>query len=452
MRSSVPKVAHELLGKPLIHWVADAAFAAGTKGLICVVGHGRNLVEPLLENYPLANGNLKMVVQNELNGTGHAVMMAREHLEALAARNSDESLIILNGDVPLITANTIAKLAKLREQEQADCCVLGFTADDPHGYGRLLRDNDGFLTGIKEERDATDTQRQIKECNSGVYCFSLAALLKSLDGLTNNNAQGEYYLTDVVGILAKQKSKVLVQMTSDPSELQGVNDRVQLAKLGCLAQERINREHMLNGVTMLDPRSAWIGPDVTLACDVEVLPMTIIYGKTNVGEGSVVGPNTRLNNVRIGTRCVVDETIAIDVILEDRVSVGPRAYLRPGTVMRTGSRAGTHVEIKKSDIGPDSKVPHLSYIGDAILGTNVNIGAGSITCNYDGANKNLTKIGDNSFIGSDTMFIAPVTVGDNVTTGAGSVISKDVPDGALAITRPEQRTVQNWAASRKNTN
>ncbi|MDR2108898.1 MAG: bifunctional UDP-N-acetylglucosamine diphosphorylase/glucosamine-1-phosphate N-acetyltransferase GlmU [Coriobacteriales bacterium] len=435
MKSDLPKVAHELLGKPLIRWVVDAARTAGSTQTIVVVGMGREQVTALLDDVQLA-------VQDEQRGTGHAVAAARETLASLPATSS---LVVLGGDTPLVSPSTIAALVKKREEHDAACCVLGFVAANPQGYGRLIRSVDGNLQAIVEEKDASAAERTITEVNGGAYCFRPDALLSVLSALSANNAQGEYYLTDAVGILAGRGERVSLQILNDPDELFGINDRVQLAEAVALARRRINRAHMLAGVTMHDPTSVWIGPDVVLQRDVEILPTTSIYGDSFVGSGSVIGPNSRLINVRVGANCLVDESIVTDCVLEDRVSVGPRAYLRPGTVMRQGSKAGTHVEIKRSEIGANSKVPHLSYIGDAVLGSDVNIGAGSITCNFDGAGKNPTRIGDRSFIGSDTMFVAPVTIGSDATTGAGSVITADVPDGALALERAKQVVISDWA-------
>ncbi|MDR1358174.1 MAG: hypothetical protein LBJ48_02295 [Coriobacteriales bacterium] len=282
-----------------------------------------------------------------------------------------------------------------------------------------------------------------------VCTASVPPLFTLLRRLGNDNQQGEYYLTDVVALALAAGERVEAIRAPDAGELAGINDRVQLAEATAEAQRRINTRHMLDGVTILDPATAWIGPDVTLASDVEILPLTTLTGKTTIGWGSVIGPLSRVNNSRIGLSCVVDDSVLIDAVLEDRVSVGPRAYLRPGTVMRTGSHAGTHVEIKKSEIGPGSKVPHLSYIGDAVLGSEVNIGAGSITCNFDGHEKHATIIGSRSFVGSDTMFVAPVTMGEDAATGAGSVITSSIPDGTLALARAEQKNCTGWTKKQK---
>lgn len=438
MKSQKPKVAHEILGKPLVRWVVDAAKEAGSDETFVVLGHGRESTAPLV-------ADTTIVYQDELLGTGHAVMMAEPSLTQAKV----STLVVLSGDTPLLRSETIAHLVQEHETADAQVTLLSMILDDPSGYGRIVRDADGSFTRIVEHKDASDIERALSEVNSGVYCFDVATLFSVLKELSADNSQGEYYLTDVAELILKEGGYVQAICAEDAKELAGINDRVQLAEATAVAQQRINTAHMLNGVTILDPTSVWIGPDVELSHDVEILPLTTLTGNTSVDWGSVIGPLSRVNNTRIGKSCVVDDSVVIDAILEDRVSIGPRAYLRPGTVMRTGSRAGTHVEIKNSDIGTNSKVPHLSYIGDATLGTDVNIGAGSITCNYDGSKKHATVIGDRSFVGSDTMFVAPVAVGKDAVTGAGSVITKDVPDNALGLTRPEQVTIENWQRKRK---
>ena len=443
MNSSVPKAAHTLLGKPLIRWVIDAAYASKSDYVITVVGHEREQVLSLV-------ADTTVVFQEELKGTGHAVMMARAQLETLAEKDPSHTLLVLCGDTSLLTVSTINSLVASHEDQHAAASVVTFITDDPTGYGRIIRNAQGLIESIIEEKDATANERAITEVNSGMYCFDLNTLLASLDSLDTNNAQGEYYLTDVIATIRQTGGVVQAYLCDDKDEMLGVNDRVQLAQATAVAQQRINRVHMLAGVTMLDPASVWIEPDVTLGTDVEILPLTLLKGTTTIGSGCTIGPNTRIVDSTVGSNCVIEESILVGATLEDTVRIGPRAYLRPGTIMRTGSRAGTHVEIKKSDIGANSKVPHLSYLGDTTLGQNVNIGAGAITCNYDGVSKHPTTIGDRSFIGSDTMFVAPVTIGCDVVTGAGSVITRDVPDGALAIERNEQRILENWTQRKRS--
>lgn len=426
MKSAKPKVLHELLGKPLVRWVVDAARAAGCTTVHAVIGNGREQVEPVLPDCTIS-------YQLELLGTGHTVMCAADKLEGFAG-----TLVVLCGDSPLIRPATIAELVAYHEREGAACTVMTMRPANPHGYGRIVRGEDGGVTGIVEQKDCTPEQAAIAECNSGVYCFSTPALLERLGRLTTNNAQGEYYLTDILGLMVGDGLKVAGYVVEDDAECMGVNSRSQLAAATAAMQRRINEHWMAQGVTMLDPTQVWIGPDVTLGRDCELLPQTMLWGTTSIGEGCLVGPNTRLTDCLVAEDCVLEETVAVRAKLDEGVTCGPRAYLREGTHMGPRSKAGTCVEIKKSHIGAGSKVPHLSYIGDCEMGPGVNIGAGSITCNYDGTSKHKTTIGANTFIGSDTMMVAPVAIGDDAVVGAGSVITQDVPSGALALGRARQ--------------
>lgn len=434
MKSKRPKVVHEVLGKPLVRWVIDAANEAGVGRVACVVGHGRDQVIPLVER------DAQVVVQQEQRGTADAVASCKE-----ALADFDGSLVVLSGDCPLITADTIRRLVAAREAADAAVVVLTMELEDPFGYGRIIRDAAGQVERIVEQKDATPEEAQVRECNSGFYCFDARALFEALEQVGSDNAQGEFYLTDVLAICREAGRGVLAVQTDDPMECLGVNSRVQLAQASAQAQRRINEAHMMAGVTMVDPRSVWIGPDVSLATDVEILPSVMLMGSTSVGEDSVIGPNTRLIDTQVGCGCVVDETVAVEARIDDGATCGPRAYLRPGAHLCEGAKAGTHVEIKKSTVGKGSKVPHLSYIGDCTIGEGVNIGAGSITCNYDGTRKHATTIGDGSFIGSDTMMVAPVNIGAHVVIGAGSTITEDVSAGALGIARARQTEIPDWA-------
>lgn len=427
MKSAKPKVAHELLGKPLVRWVVDAAREAGVGTVISVLGHGIDVVRPLVEH------DTQVVVQQQRNGTADAVNSAREACEGMTG-----SLLVLSGDCPLIRPETVAGLARAREEADAAVAVLTMEAENPFGYGRIIRDAQGQVECIVEQKDCTPEQAAVTECNSGFYCFDAQYLFDALNRVSNENAQGEFYLTDVIGIARADGRSVVALCAEDPEECLGINTRLQLSVAAKVMQRRMNTAFMLAGVTMLDPETVWIGPGVTIEQDVELLPQTMLMGKTSVASGSVIGPNTRLTDTVVGHDCVLDETVAVEAVIEDGCHCGPRAYLRPQTRLCEGAKAGTHVEIKKSTIGKGSKVPHLSYIGDTTMGDGVNIGAGSITCNYDGQNKWPTVIGDNTFIGSDTMMVAPVTIGDDALVGAGSVITADVPDGALALGRARQ--------------
>lgn len=437
MKSSKPKVAHTIMEKPLVRWVIDAAKGAGVDSVISVVGHGRDVVEPLV-------ADTTVVVQEEQLGTAHAVRIAEG-----AFASKEGSLVVLTGDSPLITSETIKMLIETQQTEQAAVVVLTMKQDDPFGYGRIIRDESGQVCSIVEQKDCSEEQARITECNSGFYCFDTKVLFDVLEEVSTDNAQNEYYLTDVLSIAYERGLNVIGIEANDPSECLGVNSRIQLAQATALLQERINRQHMSEGVTIMDPRTTWIGPDVSIEPDVEILPMTFLYGSTSIKSGSVVGPNSRLTDTAVGHDCTIEETVALESQIDDDVSCGPRAYLRPGAHLCDGSKAGTHVEIKKSTIGKGSKVPHLSYIGDATVGSNVNIGAGSITCNYDGEKKWPTVIGDDCFIGSDCMLVAPVTIGENSLLGAGSVITKDVSPGALGLGRARQVELKHWNENKK---
>ena len=438
MKSDKPKVAHEVLGKPMIGWVVSAAAAAGCERVVVVTGHHAEVVEALLPN------GVASVRQEQQLGTGHAVMSARDALHGFSG-----SLVVLSGDTPLLSAETIAGLIAMREASGSALTLLTTNFPDPTGYGRIVRDmKDGSVARIVEEKDCSAEQRHITEINTGTYCFDAEVLFAHLDRLSTENAQGEYYLTDMVAVFAGEGLMVSASATDDPLETMGVNSRVQLAEANKIMQRRINRAHMLAGVTMIDPDLVWVGPDARLGRDVEVLPMTFILGDTTVGDRAVIGPNTRLTNAVIAEEAVVDASIATGATVGRNANVGPVSYLRAGAVLEANSKVGACVEVKKSTIGEGSKVPHLSYIGDATIGKNVNVGAGSITCNYDGANKHATHIEDGAFIGSDTMLVAPVTVGEGAVTAAGSAISRDVPAGALALERSKQVVIDDWARRR----
>jgi len=440
MKSDKPKVAHEILGTPMVRWVVDAARDAGCERVIAITGHRAERVEGLL-------GDIDCVRQEKQLGTGHAVMCAQE-----ALAGSHGSLVVLSGDTPLLRASTISGLIAMRETSGAVLTLLTAHMPDPTGYGRIVRDRDGNVARIVEEKDCTPEQRAITEVNTGAYCFDSRVLFAHLDRLTTENVQGEYYLTDMVSVFVSEGLTVSATLTDDAYETIGVNSRVQLADASRVMQRRINRAHQLAGVTMIDPDLVWIGPDVSLGRDVELLPMTFLMGSTTVGDRAVIGPGSRLTDATVSHDACVDASVVIGAAIGPRAKVGPMAYLRPGTVLEADAKAGACVEIKNSTVGEGSKVPHLSYIGDATIGRDVNIGAGSITCNYDGFAKHPTTIGDGVFVGSDTMLIAPVSIGEGAVTAAGSSIAHDVPAGALGVERSEQVNVEGWAERRRRNN
>ncbi len=444
MKSSRPKVAHQILGKPLVRWVVDAAHEAGIDEVLTVLGHKSEQVAPLVE------GDTRVVMQHQQRGTGDAVNAARAALAGPDGQMMPGTLVVLSGDCPLITPATIRALVERREKTGAAVVVLTMHQADPFGYGRIVRAGEGdAVARIVEQKDATPEEAAITECNAGFYAFDTLALFSALERVSDDNAQGEYYLTDVLEICRSDGREVLAYTTEDPEEALGVNARIQLAQATRAMQRRINEGHMAAGVTMWDPATTWIGPDVRLEPDVELLPNVMLLGATKVARDCVIGPDTRLIDTTVGAGCRIDETVAEGACIDEGASCGPRAYLRAGAHLCAGAKAGTHVEIKKSTIGVGSKVPHLSYIGDTEMGAGVNIGAGTITCNYDGVNKHKTVIGDKVFVGSDTMLVAPVTIGEGAIIGAASCITRDVAPDALALERSEQRQIEGWASKHK---
>ena len=440
MKSRHPKVMHKLLDRPLVSWVTRAARNAGADRIIVVVGNGAAEVRAHLAS----ETDVECVEQTERLGTGHATRVAIE-----AAHVTEGSVVVLNGDLPLIEADTIRAFADSVADGEHACAILTMTPPDPFGYGRVELAADGTVERIVEQKDCTPEQdKNLLECNAGCYAFDGALLAKHIGEVGCDNAQHEYYLPDMVQILREHGHATTITHCDDYVEGLGVNSRVQLAELTELAQQKINRRLMASGVTMLDPKTVWVGPDVTVGCDTELLPMTMLWGKTTIGEGNVIGPNTRLTDVTVGDNNSLEETVGVNVTFDDNITCGPRAYLRGGAHVLSGAHIGTHVELKNTVVGEGSKVPHLSYIGDCQMGAHVNIGGGSITCNYDGVHKSRTTIGDGAFIGSDTMMVAPVNIGAGAITGASSCITKDVPADALAVERSEQFMKEGYASKR----
>ena len=439
MKSAHPKVAHKMLDRPLVWWAVRSARKAGADRIIVVVGNGACEVRSLL-----ADEGVEFVEQTERLGTGHAVRVVRDAIGSFQG-----PVVVLSGDSPLVRPETIAALVDKTRAEHNACTVLTMTPPDCTGYGRVSLDRNGQVQAIIEHKDCTPEQRTaLTECNSGVYCFCGGRLTENIDKLTTDNAQGEYYLTDMVGIYREMGEPVASVHCDDYKELLGVNSRRQLAEATAIMQARINGQLMDAGVSMLDPAQVWVGAEVTVARDTLLLPQTMLWGKTSIGEDCAIGPNTRLTNVTVGNGATIEETVGYDTVIDDGCTVGPRAYLRPGTHLLARAHVGTHVEIKNSTIGEGSKVPHLSYIGDTTMGSGVNIGAGSITCNYDGVFKHPTSIGNDVFVGSDTMMVAPVTIGDGALLAASSCITEDVPAGAMAIERSKQLVVKGYGKAR----
>ena len=435
MRSKTPKVLHDLLGRPMIGWPVAAAREAGAERVVVVQGADRGLDGRLPEG-------VELVVQPRPDGTGGAVRAARDQL-------GDGTVLVVNGDVPLITADALRALARSHEEAGARATVAAMVLDDPRGYGRIVRAEGRSFSRVvetKRESDATPAELAIREVNAGVYAFDAEALRGALDRLRADNAQGEFYLPDVLGLLRADGASVAVHVADDPTLMLGVNDRVELARVRARAQQRILEAHQRAGVTVVDPASTVIEVGVELGEDVVVEPSTFLRGTTRAGEGSRLGPLTTIADATLGAGVtVVQSHLQGPVEVQDGVAIGPFAYLRPGTVLRQGSKAGTFVEIKNSDIGEGTKVPHLSYIGDADVGPGTNLGAATITANYDGRHKHRTTIGAGVRTAVDTTFVAPVTVGDGAMTGAGSVITDDVPPGALGVARAKQRNIEGYS-------
>ncbi len=431
MKSKLPKVMHFLAGKTLIEHVLDTVNQVGIERPLVIVGHGRETIQNRIAE------RAELVVQTEQLGTGHAVMQVLPYLD------DAQTVIVLSGDQPLLKSQTLKDLIVLHEVQGVSATVLTATMDQPFGYGRVIK-NGEFVAKIAEEKDATVDQRKIKEINTGTYCFKASALKEALANITTQNAQGEYYLTEVFDVLIKHGEKVLAYCTPDSNEALGINSRAQLAQAEAILRERILGYWMSEGVTIVDPASTFIDAEVVLTQDVTLLPFTRLIGKTRIEEDAVIGPQTSLENCVVGCGSDVTYTVAKDAVIGERCHIGPFAYLRPGTKLEAEVKIGDFVEIKNSWIEKGSKIPHLSYIGDSHVGKSVNIGAGTITCNYDGVNKHPTKIGDYAFIGSNTNLVAPLEVGEHAVTGAGSTITKNVPAGALAVERSPQVIKEHW--------
>jgi bifunctional UDP-N-acetylglucosamine pyrophosphorylase/glucosamine-1-phosphate N-acetyltransferase len=438
MRSDVPKVLHELCGLPMGLWPVRAALAAGAGRVVVVDSPERPLAEVLPEG-------VELVVQPEPNGTGGAVLAAAGALDA------DAPVVVLSGDVPLVSAAAIAELVAAHEAGGAAATMATTVLADPSGYGRVVRDAQGAVAKVVETKtpgDASAAELEIDEVNTGIYVFDGAALLAVLGRLTADNAQGEYYLPQALDLLRAGGARIAAHVVDDPALVLGVNDRVALAEVRALAQRAILERHMRAGATIVDPASTWVDVDVEIGRDARIEPGTSLRGATAVGAGATVGPHTTAIDSRIGARASVRVSWLQEADVGEGASVGPFAYLRPGALLREGAKAGTFVEIKNSDIGAGAKIPHLSYVGDADVGAGANLGAGTITANYDGYAKHRTTIGARVRGGVDTAFVAPVTVGDDAYTAAGSVITEDVPPGALGVARARQQNRDGYAQRR----
>jgi bifunctional UDP-N-acetylglucosamine pyrophosphorylase/glucosamine-1-phosphate N-acetyltransferase len=438
-RSRLPKPLHAVAGRPLLWHVLAAAAPLGADPTVVVVGRGADQVSEALPGFGF--GPVRTAVQAEQLGTGHALACALGELPA------DGEVLVLYGDTPLLTTATLAAMVEAHRAGGAAMTLLTCQAADPTGYGRVLRDAGGAVTGVVEQRDATGEQLRLTEVNAGVYVFD-RQVLDLLGKLQTDNRQGEQYLPDLLPLVLAAGGSV-ASASTDEAETRGVNDRAQLADAGAVLRRRVLEELMAEGVTVVDPATTFVDVGVRVGRDTTLLPLTFLEAGTSVGESCTIGPNTRL------TGCTVADGASVTQAVGDRASIGPGAlvgpfaYLRPGADLGPGSKVGTYVEVKGSTIGAGSKVPHLAYVGDADIGEHVNVGAGAIFVNYDGQAKHRTKVGDNAFVGSDTMLVAPLTIGAGAQTGAGSTITKDVPDGALGIERAEQRNIPGWVERRR---
>jgi bifunctional UDP-N-acetylglucosamine pyrophosphorylase/glucosamine-1-phosphate N-acetyltransferase len=446
MRSATPKVLHSIAGRSLLGHVVHAAAHTQPRHVIVVVGHGRQQVQAHLDAIA---PSVVTVVQDEQLGTGHAVRIALTGIAERGLEMPAGPIVVLTGDTPLLTGATVQALLDDHAASAAAATVLTTMMSDPSGYGRILRDSTGAVMGIVEHRDASEDQLRIDEINSGMYAFDPTHLVSALSRIERNNDQGEEYLTDVIGLLREDGATVAASRVMDPDEVMGVNDRVQLSEAAWVMRDRINRDWMRKGVSMLDPDSTWIDVDVELAADVVIRPNVTLAGPTSVATGAILGPGTTLTSCEVGEGAEVIHTWAELAVIGADAHVGPFTYLRPGTVLGEESKAGAYVEIKNSTVGRGAKVPHLSYVGDAEIGEESNIGAATVFVNYDGVAKHRTVVGSHVRIGSDTMLVAPVTIGDGAYTAAGSVITQDVPPGAMAIGRAQQRNIAEWVQRRR---
>jgi bifunctional UDP-N-acetylglucosamine pyrophosphorylase / glucosamine-1-phosphate N-acetyltransferase len=424
MRSATPKVLHSLLGHPMASYAIESARQVSGAKPVLVIGHAQDEVRQVLGEA------VEYVVQEPQLGTGHAVMQAKSKLEG-----KSKLVLVTYADMPLISTESLNKLVGAQRSHIGPLTMLTVIAQNPRGFGRVVRDEQGNVKEVVEEAQATPKQLEINELNSGVYCFDADWLWQALDEI-QLSSKGEYYLTDLVGIATSHDLSVQALVSEDCDEVIGINTRVHLAEAAAILRKRINESWMLSGVTLIDPASTFIESSVTIGQDTVIWPNTYLQGDTNVGQGCVIGPNTIINNSQVGNHCKVLFSILEKAVVEDNVDIGPFGHLRKGAHLAEGVHMGNFGEVKNSYLGPGTKMGHFSYIGDTTTGTDVNIGAGTITCNFDGKNKNHTDIGAGAFIGSDTMLVAPVEIGAGARTGAGAVVTKRVPPNTLAVGMP----------------
>jgi bifunctional UDP-N-acetylglucosamine pyrophosphorylase/glucosamine-1-phosphate N-acetyltransferase len=440
MKSNLPKVLHHIAGKPMIERVLQTASVVEPDTITVIVGYKADVVRDKLVN----NQNVRFALQEPQLGTAHALQQAEPFL---AGREG--TVVLLSGDVPLLSAGTLSRLVETHRGSGAAATVVTATVDRPYGYGRIVRTR-GRISRIVEERDASPTQRKIQEINSGIYAFDLAPLFDALRGIASQNAQGEFYLTDLIAIYRRRKLPVETLLIDNAQEIRGINSRSELAEVSRLVRQKKNEELMAAGVTLVDPATTYIDPDAEIAADTVIHPGVVIEGRTRVGAACEIQAYVRISDSEIGDKVTINSFCLISgAQVAQGAAIGPFAHLRPGSSVGENAKIGNFVELKNTSLGPRSKANHLSYLGDATIGADVNVGAGTITCNYDGVNKHRTVVGDGAFIGSDSQLIAPVTVGEGAYVGAGSSITDDVPAGALGIARGRQSNKEGWAERRK---
>ncbi|MEN0647517.1 bifunctional UDP-N-acetylglucosamine diphosphorylase/glucosamine-1-phosphate N-acetyltransferase GlmU [Caldifermentibacillus hisashii] len=437
MKSKLYKVLHPVCGKPMVRHVIDELKQIGADQIITVVGHGADEVKNELKD------DSEFVLQEQQLGTAHAVMQARDLLQ-----DKEGLTLVVCGDTPLLKADTIKAMIDYHINNHSKATILTAVAEDPTGYGRVIRNEQGYVEKIVEHKDASDEEKAVKEINAGTYCFDNASLFHALQKVTNNNAQNEYYLPDVIGILKDAGQTVTAFRTNDFTEIFGINDRVALAQAGKIMQQRINEKHMRNGVTIIDPEQTYIDATVEIGQDTVIYPGTMVKGNTVIGTDCIIGPNSEIVNCEIGNRTSIRQSVTHDSKIGSDVQIGPFAHIRPQSIIHDEVRIGNFVEIKKTEFGRKSKASHLSYIGDASVGSNVNIGCGSITVNYDGMNKFKTIIKDGAFIGCNSNLVAPVEIGEGAYVAAGSTITDNVPGDSLSIARARQVNKENYVKNR----
>lgn len=434
MKSRKHKVLHPVCDKPMIQHVVDHLKGLQMKDIIVVIGHAAESVKEQLGD------SVQYALQSEQLGTGHAVMQAQSFLEGKSGVT-----IVMYGDTPLVSPETIETLFQKHIEEKASCTVLSTFVDDPTGYGRIVRNNDGKIERIVEHKDASEKELEIREINTGIYCFDNEILWKYISRLSNDNQQGEYYIPDMVEICINEGFHVAIHVTEDHEETQGINNRVQLAQAEQILRRRIHKKHMLNGVTIIDPDTTYIGTDVSIGADTVIYPGTLIRGKCQIGENCEIGPYADITSSIIEDDVLIRHSTLSECIVQSGTTVGPYAHIRPGSRLGKEVRIGNFVEVKNSEMGDGSKASHLSYIGDAEVGDDVNVGCGVITVNYDGNKKHKTVIESHAFIGCNSNLIAPVKVGRGAYVAAGSTINKDIPADALAIARTRQTNKEDYA-------